>query len=276
MDFLPDNPFLFWLIWAVFTLGGLLVGWLLRASIRERRIALALNRSEKDRLVVSRMYAELRRKNEMREADLKKLSLELQQARAEIERMQRNYNPRLARDGDIETLIRQAESKAALYQSSVTSLEQQNNSLQVRNRELERELQRMREEMDVWQTLHRDFISMQQRFRKFEAKAAEIEAERNALRREVARLNEEIQIAKQQPQSSDAESAWDQLQTIKGITPEIEKQLLGMGIYSYAQISRWDDDTIMAFARALGVSPGNIFREDWPGQARRLLIRRVS
>ncbi|MFN4081888.1 MAG: hypothetical protein ACK4NS_13400 [Saprospiraceae bacterium] len=275
MDFLPDHPFWFWLVWALFTLGGLLVGWLLRASIRERRIAQALDRSEKDRMAVSRMYAELRRKNEVREADLKKLNLELQQARAEIERLQRNYNPRLARDGDIETLIRQAESKAALYQSAVASLEQQNDALQVRNRELERELQRMREEMDVWQILHRDFLSMQQRFRQFEAKSAEIEAERNALRRQVAQLNEELK-AGEMPERAEAEYTWDQLQTIKGITPEIEKQLIGMGIYSYAQISRWDDETVMAFARALGVSPGVIFREDWPGQARRLLIRRVS
>lgn len=275
MDFLPDHPFWFWLIWALFTLGGLLVGWLLRASIRERRIAQALDRSEKDRMAVSRMYAELRRKNEVREADLKKLNLELQQARSEIERLQRNYNPRLARDGDIETLIRQAESKAVLYQNAVASLEQQNDALQVRNRELERELQRMREEMDMWQILHRDFLSMQQRFRQFEAKAAEIEAERNALRRQVAQLNEELK-AGEMLERAEAEYTWDQLQTIKGVTPEIEKQLIGMGIYSYAQISRWDDETVMAFARALGVSPGAIFREDWPGQARRLLIRKVS
>lgn len=221
MDFLPDHPFWFWLIWALFTLGGLLVGWLLRASIRERRIAQALDRSEKDRMAVSRMYAELRRKNEVREADLKKLNLELQQARSEIERLQRNYNPRLARDGDIETLIRQAESKAVLYQNAVASLEQQNDALQVRNRELERELQRMREEMDMWQILHRDFLSMQQRFRQFEAKAAEIEAERNALRRQVAQLNEELK-AGEMLERAEAEYTWDQLQTIKASPPRLK------------------------------------------------------
>ena len=43
---------------------------------------------------------------------------------------------------------------------------------------------------------------------------------------------------------------------------------MSLGIHTFAQVSSWDDDAVIAFARALGISPGKVFQEDWVGQAR--------
>jgi predicted flap endonuclease-1-like 5' DNA nuclease len=38
---------------------------------------------------------------------------------------------------------------------------------------------------------------------------------------------------------------------------------MALGIFTFEQISQWDDDAVISFARALGMSPGKLFQEDW-------------
>jgi predicted flap endonuclease-1-like 5' DNA nuclease len=59
----------------------------------------------------------------------------------------------------------------------------------------------------------------------------------------------------------------DDLKVIRGITPILEQQLHGLGVYTFDQISKWDDAVTVSMAASLGVSPGKIFLEDWMGQA---------
>lgn len=61
----------------------------------------------------------------------------------------------------------------------------------------------------------------------------------------------------------------DDLKSIKGMAAFVDR-LAGMGISSFSQISRWDDDTVIAVAKSLDISPGKIYRDDWVGQAQRL------
>ncbi|MEM6972029.1 MAG: hypothetical protein AAF577_04415 [Pseudomonadota bacterium] len=60
----------------------------------------------------------------------------------------------------------------------------------------------------------------------------------------------------------------DDLKMIKGIGPALEKQLNGLGVYSFSQIAEmsekdlsWVDDNLTAFK-------GRCFRDDWVGQAK--------
>lgn len=60
----------------------------------------------------------------------------------------------------------------------------------------------------------------------------------------------------------------DDLKLIKGIGPALERQLNGLGVYTFAQIAgfsegdlAWIDDNLTAFK-------GRCFRDDWVGQAR--------
>ena len=61
----------------------------------------------------------------------------------------------------------------------------------------------------------------------------------------------------------------DALKSIKGMATFVP-QLQEMGITTFGQIGRWDDETVFAVAKALDISPGKIFRDDWVGQAQRL------
>ncbi len=61
------------------------------------------------------------------------------------------------------------------------------------------------------------------------------------------------------------------LTEIKGIGSFLEKKLNGLGIYSYEQISRLDGNLIEKLTTAIEFFPGRIERDDWVGQAKRLL-----
>ncbi len=63
----------------------------------------------------------------------------------------------------------------------------------------------------------------------------------------------------------------DDLTRIKGIGSFIEKKLNGLGIYTYEQISKFDKDMIDKVTAAIEFFPGRIERDDWVGQATRLM-----
>ena len=61
----------------------------------------------------------------------------------------------------------------------------------------------------------------------------------------------------------------DELTLIKGIGPQNEKKLHGIGVYHFAQIADWSPENA-AWAGSFMAFPGRIEREDWIGQAKRL------
>lgn len=60
------------------------------------------------------------------------------------------------------------------------------------------------------------------------------------------------------------------LTQIQGIGPAISRKLYAMGIYSFKQISQFDDKMIDQVGKALKYFPDRILRDDWVGQARKL------
>ncbi len=63
----------------------------------------------------------------------------------------------------------------------------------------------------------------------------------------------------------------DDLKKINGIGPFIESKLNSLDIYTYEQISQWDDDLINTVTDAIEFFPGRIERDDWVGQAKKLV-----
>lgn len=63
----------------------------------------------------------------------------------------------------------------------------------------------------------------------------------------------------------------DPLQKIEGIGPFIEEQLNHIGIYTFKQISQFDDEIINLVTLAIRFFPGRIKRDNWRGQARELV-----
>ena len=65
--------------------------------------------------------------------------------------------------------------------------------------------------------------------------------------------------------------ASDDLTRIEGIGPFLQKQLNDLGIYSYEQIANWSEADILDITRAIAYLPGQIQKDNWPGQARLLM-----
>ena len=63
----------------------------------------------------------------------------------------------------------------------------------------------------------------------------------------------------------------DDLTRIKGIGTFLEKKLNDLGIYTYEQISKLDHHWIERLTAAIEFFPGRIERDDWVGQATRLM-----
>ncbi|HHM20831.1 MAG TPA: hypothetical protein ENJ20_02300 [Bacteroidetes bacterium] len=71
------------------------------------------------------------------------------------------------------------------------------------------------------------------------------------------------------PAASEADK--DDLTLIRGIGSFLEKKLNNLGIYTFEQISRFDEAMIEKVTAAIEFFPGRIERDDWVGQAKKLL-----
>lgn len=70
-----------------------------------------------------------------------------------------------------------------------------------------------------------------------------------------------------------ADGQKDDLTLINGVGPFLEKKLNNIGICTYEQISKMDAETIEEVTEAIEFFPGRIEKDDWVGQANRLLGR---
>ena len=65
--------------------------------------------------------------------------------------------------------------------------------------------------------------------------------------------------------------AKDDLKLISGVGPKYEETLNGIGIYTFEQVSKLTPDTIQAIEEITQYFPGRIERDDWIGQALKLM-----
>lgn len=282
MKELMQDPVFYWLVWAIFTVAGIIIGWSLRANFSEKDVRRALDRSEHDRSVLARLYTHIKHQHDLREADFKRATLELDNLRDRMAAYEHERAVRAKTEQEYAGRIEQADATAARFAERFRLLEEQTNALRARNTRLNVELGRMQEELAAWKTLYRDFQAMQQKLLAVEKSAAALEAERNALIQQLDAARYELDRMQSSRSRKSASTKGgparttpgpdnpDDLKIIKGITLQTEQQLHGLGIYSYVQISHWDDDAIINAAKKLGISPGKIYQEDWVGQARHL------
>ncbi len=284
MSFFLEDPVLFWLVWGIFTLAGTIIGWSLRANTSEKEVRGVLGRIEQEKNTLARLYTQIKHQHDLREADFRRASLDVEKLRAIVQLLE-DERATLLPDAPFNAArIANAEAAAAQYAQKVAALEVLANSLRARNTELTEQLASTQKEIGDWDTLYRGFKATQERLAAFEQKSIALETERETLRQQLAQTRTEIEIlqleiqqkAETQPQKlkttrkgSVAAPQVDDLKSIKGMATFVER-LGGMGISSFAQISHWDDDTVISVAKTLDISPGKIYRDDWVGQAQRL------
>ncbi len=68
----------------------------------------------------------------------------------------------------------------------------------------------------------------------------------------------------------------DDLTLINGVGPFIEKKLNDIGIYTYQQIAEFDGPKIEQVTRDVAYFPGRIEKDDWVGQAKKLLAMKAN
>jgi predicted flap endonuclease-1-like 5' DNA nuclease len=68
-----------------------------------------------------------------------------------------------------------------------------------------------------------------------------------------------------------AETAGDDLKRVRGIGPKFERLLKAEGVTTVSQIAAFSDAEIGVIAKKIGVKIERIRREDWIGNAKRLL-----
>ncbi len=284
MSFFLEDPVLFWLVWGIFTLAGTIIGWSLRANTSEKEVRGALNRIEQEKNTLARLYTQIKHQHDLREADFRRASLDVEKLRAIIQLLE-DERATLLPDAPFNAVrIANAEAAAAQYAQKVAALEVFANSLHAQNSALAEQLSATQKEMGDWDTLYRGFKATQERLASFEQKSLALETERDGLRQQLNQALAEIEILQQELQQkpetqtqktktsrkgSVAAPQVDDLKSIKGMAGFVEG-LAGMGILTFSQISRWDDDAVIAVAKTLDISPGKIYRDDWVGQAQRL------
>jgi predicted flap endonuclease-1-like 5' DNA nuclease len=65
--------------------------------------------------------------------------------------------------------------------------------------------------------------------------------------------------------------AKDDLKLISGVGPKYEETLNSIGIFTFEQVSKMTPDTILAIEEITNYFPGRIERDDWIGQAKKLM-----
>lgn len=277
-----EDPVLFWLIWGICTLAGAIIGSSLRAGTSEKEVRGALGRMEQEKNTLARLYTQIKHQHDLREADFRRASLDVEKLRSIVELLEDERATLLPDAPANAARIAHAEATALRYAQKVAALEVLANGLRTRNAELAAQLANAQKDMGDWDTLYRGFKSTQERLAAFEQKSLALETERAGLRQQLAdaraemetlELQQKAESQNQKPKNSRKGSVAapqvDDLKTIKGMAVFVER-LMGMGISTFAQISRWDDETVISVAKTLDISPGKIYRDDWVSQAQRL------
>jgi len=131
--------------------------------------------------------------------------------------------------------------------------------------QLNAELEAQRRELETQKQLE---INLKNELGELRPKTEQLGAEVSHLRFKVKQLEFENQSKSELRVPKEDEIS--DLTQIQGIGPAISRKLYAMGIYSFKQISQFDQNMINQVGKALKYFPDRILRDDWVGQARKL------
>lgn len=243
---------LFFLILAF--LLGLLTGYLLR-SRRIAQMRKALEDSEKANAEAQQQISSLKAQLDLQNADLKKAMFEAEEQIARASRLEeestRQYNEMLSLNAEIERLqglhlsannsMDGLRAQISGLQSQLGTLETEKNALTAALAQAEQTAARM-------------------------ATAPAVEQEPTLVfQKEKSVLNEKIDVFSATPAER------DDLTRIEGVGPFLAQKLNEAGIFTFSQIAGWDSADIGRITELIGYFPGRIERDDWVGQAVKLM-----
>jgi hypothetical protein len=192
MDALVQDPVLYWLIWTIATVIGIILGWSLRASWREKALMDAYEQSEQERNAVAHLYSQLRSQHDQKTAELKRMNLESSHLRQQLTVFEVDHATREAQRQAEAAKLAKAQADAAHAVEKILLLEENIRFLRLRDQQFGAEITRLHEELQGWKKLQRDFSGMLSQIQVLETRAAQLDQERTALHRQVEASKVEI------------------------------------------------------------------------------------
>lgn len=279
---------------------GLIVGLLLRG----RRIR-AL-KAERDAAIENKALAEtelagMREQLALKDADMKRIELEIAELHDKIARHEEEKSKLYYEIHQLNAVVESQQSTAKEFQAIIDTLETQLSAAQITQQQLQQTLEEEEKEEDSVEELaamQSFYNASRMRMDAIEEKLRLLESENSALRQSLDdlkpltaplttaaapmiafSLEEEPEEVIFEPGNKDVlrekivieTPPKDDLSLIKGVGPFLEQKLNQLGIFTFDQISQWDQAEIERVTHEIGYFPGRIEKDDWVGQARRLL-----
>lgn len=277
------------LVLLIFLLLAFLIGFLLSRIVGSQRIAMVRAEAQKASAEYKALDAEYQSFKEqfaLREADLQHAQIESEDNKRQTHRLQEEKKRLLAELEETQSELRRLETAVTAQQVTIEDLNDQILGLRTKNQQL------LREEpapgpmaaAPADEDMHSALNAALQRLAAVEDRLDKLSAEKeiHATVEELFEVDDEeeeddeaiVRQAREYVREAlgrDPVSEKDDLQQIQGVGPFLEKQLNDLGIQTYAQIAKLDDLLIEQLTTAIQFFPGRIVKDDWVGQAARLL-----
>lgn len=192
------------------------------------------------------------------------------EAMNQLAQMQSSYNASLSRMAAVEKKLESILGENAALKSELDTVKSSTEELRTSTAELRsstEELKSSTEELAAIASapviIERNVVSEVPAEKELEEEIVEVPTNNNARTLVMEAIGTKI------PAATPDEK--DDLTLIKGVGTFIEEKLNGLGIYTYEQISQFDEDMIEKVTAGIEFFPGRINRDDWVGQASRLM-----
>lgn len=281
---------------------GLWVGRLTRRA-RIRRLERELEEKKKKLAELEAELGPLKEELDLKKADLKKISFDKEELETKVQRLEADKAKLYREVHAINTELETAKgthsdqlTKIDLLNAEILQLRQKNEALGKVAEKEDEAVNNIAQMQSVYNATRIRLEALEERMSKIDEENQRLQAKVDALEeQEPAVLSRQmgpaaapiVEAEEEEPPMEvsfgktravmgqkifvDEEQAKDDLTRIKVIGPFLEEQLNQIGIFTYRQISEFDQATIDEVTKAIGYFPGRIEKDDWVGQAKKLL-----
>lgn len=281
---------------------GLWVGRLTRRA-RIRRLERELEEKKKKLAELEAELGPLKEELDLKKADLKKISFDKEELETKVQRLEADKAKLYREVHSINTELETAKgthsdqlTKIDLLNAEILELRQKNEALGKVAEKEDEAVNNIAQMQSVYNATRFRLEALEERMSKIDEENQRLQAKVDALEeQEPAVLSRQmgpaaapvVEAEEEEPPMEvsfgktravmgqkifvDEEQAKDDLTRIKVIGPFLEEQLNQIGIFTYQQIAEFDQATIDEVTKAIGYFPGRIEKDDWVGQAKKLL-----
>ena len=290
---------------------GMLIGFLLRSgAVRKLRKEL---KAEKKKLSELQLENEtLLGKQAEYEKQLKQSEYNLASYTDRIDELEKEKAKLLKDVYQVNQQLEEVQTTDREYNTIIAGLKDEITQLKAENTQLNQVVEKEDEQVDNMAQMQSLYNATRQQLATFESRLSHLDEENETLKAELADLKvlqtqaptqteatktaepilsfvEDDGTAEPDPESLTKvekkvlnekiiieDHDKDDLTLINGVGPFIEKKLNDIGIYTYKQIAEFDGPKIEQVTRDVAYFPGRIEKDDWVGQAKKLLAMKTN